>query len=71
MAGAPLSKEEVRWFRCKEEDFRFRGKGEYVSQRVEVPGGGYEYTDWKLNRDLDVHCPHDLWGRHHIELVED
>jgi hypothetical protein len=68
MAEEPLRKEVDRWFRCIEEDFRFLGKVEYVRQRVEVPGGGYEYTDWVLNRPLDVNCPHDPFG-HHIELV--
>jgi hypothetical protein len=70
MAGQPLRKEVGRWFRCIEEDFSFPGKVEYVRQEVKVPGGGYEYTEWKLNRDLDVHCPHDPFG-HHIELVDE
>jgi hypothetical protein len=70
MAGESLRKEVDRWFRCIEEDFRFPAKVEYKRQRVEVPGGGYQYTEWKLNRPLDVYCPHDPF-RHHIELVED
>jgi hypothetical protein len=70
MAGQPLRKVVDRWFRCIEEDRRFLGKVEYRRQRVAVPGGGYEYTDWKLNRDLGAHCPHDPFG-HHVELVEE
>jgi hypothetical protein len=69
MAREPLRKEVDRMFRCIEEDFRFPGKVEYVRQRVEVPGG-YQYTEWKLNRPLDVNCPNDPF-RHRIELVEE
>jgi hypothetical protein len=69
MAGEPLSKEVDRWFRCIEEDFVFPGKMEYVRQRVAVPGGGYQYTEWKENRPLDVFCPHD--PLHHIAPAEE
>jgi hypothetical protein len=70
MASEPLRKEVDRMFRCIEEDFLFPGKMEYVRQQVEVPGGGYEYTEWVENRPLDVNCPHDPFG-HHIELLEE
>jgi hypothetical protein len=70
MARARLRKEVDRMFRCIEEDFTFAGKMEYVRQRVSVPGGGYQFTEWKLNRPLDVNCPNNPF-EHHIELVEE
>ena len=69
MARAQLRKEVDRTFRCIEEDFTFEGKVEYVRQRVEVPGGGYQFTEWKQNRPWGVNCPNDPF--HRIELVEE
>ena len=66
MANEPLRKEEVKWFRClEEEDVIFPGKVEYVKHWSRVPGGGYEYSDWVEGKPLDVHCPnnrlHRVW----------
>jgi hypothetical protein len=47
MARKRLSKEVDRTFRCLDEDFLFPGKMEYVRHQVEVPGGGYQFTEWK------------------------
>jgi hypothetical protein len=70
MAREPLRKDVDRMFRClDEEDFLFPGKMEYVRHRVEVPGGGYQFTEWMPNRPWGVNCPHNPF--HRIELVEE
>jgi len=45
-------------FRCPDEDgFLFTGKMEYVRHRVAVPGGGYQFTEWKQGQSK-AFCPY-------------